>query len=63
MVTFKSHTPKSEVYELSASGNILSMYRVRYIGITSEDAQLYLNQSGNISWIWQDFLCTNIHNL
>ena len=45
LVTFKSHIPKGEAHELDASSNTLSMYCVRNIRITSEDAQVYLSKS------------------
>jgi hypothetical protein len=45
LVTFKSHIPKSEVYELGDSHYTLSMYCVRYIRIMSEDVHVLFNTS------------------
>ena len=45
LVTFKSHIPKSEVYELVDSRHTLSIHCGWYIHIISEDIQVFLNKS------------------
>ena len=44
LVTFKSNISKNEVHELGDSRHTLSMYRGRYIRITSENIQVYLSK-------------------
>ena len=51
LVTFKSHIPKSEVYELGDPRHTLSLHCGRYIRIMSEDVQVFLNKSE-----WSDLM-------
>ena len=44
LVTLKSNIPKNEVHEIGDPRHTLSMYCGRYIGITSENTQVYLSK-------------------
>jgi len=44
LVTFKSDIPTNEVHELGDSQHTLPVYCGRYIGITSENTQVYLSK-------------------
>jgi len=44
LVTFKGNIPKNEVYELGDSRHTLSMYRGRYIRMSSENTQVHLSK-------------------
>ena len=45
LVTFKDHTPKDVMHELSDSRDTLDLYCRRYIRITSDDVHVLLNKS------------------